>query len=170
MDGSIDVEVRRAEPTDWPAIWTIFRAVVATGRTYTYAPDTSETEARAAWLRDSTDLRVTYVALVDGEIIGTALLQPNLPGLGGHVANAGWMIHPDHTGRGHGRKFAEAVIAEAARLGFAAMQFNAVVSTNEPAIELWRSLGFDVVGTIPDGFRPANGGSADLLIMFRSLG
>jgi L-amino acid N-acyltransferase YncA len=169
MGGSIDLEVRRAEPSDWSAIWAIFRSVVATGRTYTYPPDISETDARATWRRDGAERRVTYVALVDGEIIGTALLQPNLPGLGGHVANAGWMIHPDHTGKGLGRQFAEAVIADAVRLGFTAMQFNAVVSTNEPAIRLWTSLGFGVVGTIPDGFRPADGGSADLLIMFRSL-
>ncbi len=159
------LEVRAATPADWPAIWSVFRAVVATGDTYTYPPDITEGAAKTAWLHDGTGRTVTYVALVGDDVIGTALLKPNQPGLGDHVANAGWMIAPAHAGRGHGRAFADVVIAEARRLGFEAMQFNAVVASNERAVNLWTSLGFEVVGTVPGAFRHSTGGRTDLLIM-----
>ncbi|MEY2430474.1 MAG: hypothetical protein QOC92_200 [Acidimicrobiaceae bacterium] len=112
------------------------------------------------------------VWVVDNNLLGiraTALLKPNQLGLGDHVANASFMVHPEHTGDGVGRSLAEAVLARARELGYQAMQFNAVVATNEPAIKLWRSLGFEVVGTIPAGFRHATRGPVDLLIMHRRL-
>jgi len=163
------IEVRAARPADWPAIWSIFRSVVATGDTYTYPPDIAEDDAKAAWLHDGAGRTVTYVARSGDDVIGTALLKPNLAGLGDHVANAGWMVDPAHAGRGHGRAFAEAVIAEARRLGFEAMQFNAVVASNERAVNLWTSLGFEVIGTVPGAFRHTANGPTDLLIMHRFL-
>lgn len=166
---SSDVTFRRAAEADWPAVWRVFRRVVATGDTYAYPPDMSEAEARAAWWHVGGDRTVNFVAEMVGEIVGTALLKPNLPGLGDHVANAGWMVDPDAAGRGVGRAFAEHVVAEAAALGFTAMQFNAVVATNARAIALWHSLGFEVIGTVPGGFRHHRHGTTDLLIMFRAL-
>ena len=126
-------EFRRAADDDWSAIWPVFGAVVAGGDTYTYPPDIDETDARAAWMHVDHERAVTYVASLDGGIVGTALLKPVLPGLGDHVANAGWMITPDVAGRGIGRRFAEFVIDEARALGYVAMQFNAVVATNPPS-------------------------------------
>jgi L-amino acid N-acyltransferase YncA len=164
-----DLEVRAASTADWPDIWSIFRAVVATGDTYAYPPDIAEDDARAAWLHVDEGRTVTYVALVDGAVVGTALLKPNLPGLGDHVANAGWMVAPDRAGRGLGRAFASAVIDEARALGFRAMQFNAVVATNARALALWRSLGFEIVGTVPGAFRHVVHGPVDLHVMHRSL-
>jgi L-amino acid N-acyltransferase YncA len=166
---SSDVTFRRAVEADWPAVWRVFRRVVATGDTYAYAPGSSEAEARSAWWHVDEARTVTFVAEVAGEVVGTALLKPNLPGLGDHVANAGWMVDPDAAGRGVGRAFAEHVIAEAAALGFTAMQFNAVVATNARAIALWNSLGFEIVGTVPGGFRHRRHGATDLHIMFRTL-
>jgi ribosomal protein S18 acetylase RimI-like enzyme len=58
---------------------------------------------------------------------------------------------------------------EARRLGFRAMQFNFVVSTNEGAIRLWKQLGFKIVGTLPGAFRHPQNGYVDVYIMFRSL-
>lgn len=173
-DGSF--EVRPATPDDWAAIWPIFRAVVAGGDTYTYDPEIAESDARDLWLHVADDVAdgagrtaQTYVALVDGAVVGTALLKPNHPGLGDHVANAGWMVDPTMTGRGIGRRFADAVLDEARRQGYEAMQFNAVVATNANALALWRSLGFEVVGTIPSAFRHRTHGPTDLLIMYRQL-
>ena len=170
----MDLVVRPAVEADWPAIWRIFRAVVAAGETYSYAPDITEDEARTTWLHvaaGSSAGRVacTYVAVLGGEIVGTALVKPNLPGLGDHVANAGWMIEPALTGRGLGRAFAEAVIGEARQAGYEAMQFNAVVATNDRAVTLWRSLGFETIGTVPGAFRHTTQGPTDLLIMHRPI-
>ncbi len=164
------MEIRRAAVDDWPAIWLIFHAVVSKGDSYTYPPDIGETDARTAWLQVGRGERAaTFVAEEDGRVIGTALLKPNLPGLGDHVANAGWMIDPALVGRGIGREFAGAVIDEARRLGYTAMQFNAVVATNTRAIALWTSLGFDTIGTVPGAFRHPVDGPTDLLIMHRRL-
>src|SRR5258705_12510700 len=98
------------------------------------------------------------VWVVDDEsdgIVATAVVKPNQVGLGDHVANASFMVAPSCAGRGLGRQLGEAIVARARELGYEAMQFNAVVSTNVRAVALWRSLGFDVVGTIPGAFRHA---------------
>ena len=160
---------RRASPADWATIRPIFRAVVAAGETYPYPPDISETDAEALWMEDGHNRRFTYVAELDGIVVGTAYLKPNLIGLGDHVANAGWMIDPLAIGRGIGRRFASYVLNEARSLGFAGMQFNAVVATNKRSISLWESMGFDIVGTVPDAFRHATEGPTAIHIMYRDL-
>ena len=166
-----DLTVRPARADDWPAIWPVFRDVVAGEDTYMYAPDTSEADARRAWMPadDGHDGRVTFVALLGDDVVGTALLKPNQPGLGDHVANAGWMVAPAFTGRGIGRVFATAVIDAARGLGYRAMQFNAVVATNTAAIGLWESLGFEIVGTVPDAFRHVRHGDTAIHVMYRRL-
>jgi L-amino acid N-acyltransferase YncA len=160
------LQLRRATDADWPAIWTIFHAVIATGDTYGYAPDMPEADARRAWMGPGS---ATYVAERGGEIVGTYLLKPNQPALGGHVANAGYMVRPDTFGGGIGTAMADHSLAEARAAGYRAMQFNAVVSTNTRAVALWRRLGFVVIGTVPEGFRHRELGYVDLLIMHRPL-
>ena len=163
------VDFRPAETGDWSSIWPIFREVVAAGDTYGYPPDIDETDARAAWMHDGTDRRFTYVAEIDGQAVGTAYLKPNQPGLGDHVANAGWMVAPAAAGQGIGRRFAGYVMDEARRHGFSAIQFNSVVATNTAAIKLWESLGFEIVGTVPDAFRHRTAGLTAVHVMYRSL-
>lgn len=163
-----DVSFRPAETTDWPAIWPIVRAVLAAGDTYTYAPDIAEDEARAAWMVAGRRAR-TYVAEADGAIVATARLRPNQDGPGDHVANGSWMVAPAASGLGIGTRFGRYVLDEARQLGFVAMQFNAVVATNDRAIRLWRSLGFEIVGTVPDAFRHPDHGLVPLHVMYRRL-
>jgi L-amino acid N-acyltransferase YncA len=158
--------IRRATDADWPAIWAIFAAVVARGDTYTYDPDTPEPEARRLWMGPGL---ATYVAEADGEIVGTYVLRANQPGLGAHVANAGYMVRADRAGRGIGWAMGEHSLGEARAAGFRAMQFNAVVSTNTRAVALWQRLGFAIVGTIPEGFRHREHGYVDLYVMHRAL-
>lgn len=169
MTHGAEITVRPASAGDWPVIWRIFRRVVAGGDTYAYEPDIDEASASAAWLHVDEGRTVTYVAEVDGVVVATALLKPNLPGLGDHVANAGWMVEPDRAGQGIGRAFAIEVIERARGLGFEAMQFNAVVATNQRALSLWESLGFDIVGTLPGAFRRGDGARTDLHVMYRQL-
>jgi L-amino acid N-acyltransferase YncA len=161
------VLIRTANLNDWPAIWQIFQAVVSKGDTYAYAPDMSEAEAQALWL---TPLAHTYVAeTTDGIIVGTYVLKPNQPSLGSHVANAGFMVDSQCRGSGIGRELGEHALVEAKRLGYLAMQFNFVVSTNEGAVALWKSLGFTIIGTIPQAFRHSSKGLVDIYIMHRFL-
>jgi hypothetical protein len=58
---------------------------------------------------------------------------------------------------------------EATRLGFRAMQFNFVVATNERALRLWKSLGFNVVGQLPSAFAHPRLGYVDAFVLFREL-
>jgi L-amino acid N-acyltransferase YncA len=160
------LQIRKANASDRDAIWRIFHAVVAAGDTYIFDPAISRDEALAYWLQPSHEC---YVAESDREIVGTYILKPNLPALGSHVANAAFMVSPSARGEGVGRSLGEHALAEARRLGFRAMQFNFVVSTNTAAIALWQSLGFKVVGTLPGAFRHVERGYVDAYVMFRSL-
>jgi GNAT superfamily N-acetyltransferase len=109
------------------------------------------------------------VAVDDGAVVGTAELHPNQPAAGSHVANAGFMVSPTAVGRGVGRALARRVLEVAAEDGYAAMQFNAVVETNEHAVRLWESLGFTILTTVPEAFRHPDRGFVGLHIMHRFL-
>lgn len=165
----MNLAFRRAGADDWPAIWHVFRQVVATGDTYPYRPDISEQEAYGVWMRPDDPREATFVASLDGEQVATAYVKANGPGWSDHIANAGWMVSPDHRGRGIGRSFAEWVIDRAREFGYHGMQFNTVVSTNSGAIALWESLGFEIVGTVPDAFRHATEGLVPVHVMYRRL-
>ena len=163
------LQFRPATAEDWPGIWQVFEPVVGAGDTYAYPADISERQARETWLHDGRDRRFTFVALDGDEVVGTAYLKPNAAGPGDHIANAGWMVRPDRAGSGIGRSFADYVIERARVSGFTGMQFNAVVSTNERAIRLWESLGFEIVGTVPDAFRHPVAGTVPIHVMYRPL-
>jgi L-amino acid N-acyltransferase YncA len=161
------MRIRDAVADDWPGIWPIVRAVVAAGDTYCWPVDTTEDAARD-WWTGKPGGRV-FVATEDGEVLGTAELHPNQPAGGSHVANAGFMVAPEAVGRGVGRALANHVIAQAVRDGYRAMQFNAVIETNESAVRLWRSLGFRVIGTVPEAFAHPVHGLVGMHIMHKSL-
>lgn len=160
------MNLRQANNADEDAIWKIFQAVVAPGDTYVFDPNTSRNEALAYWFRSDTR---TYVAERDGLIVGTYILRPNQLALGSHIANAAYMVSPSARGLGVGRRMGQHSLDEARRLGFRAMQFNFVVSTNEPAVRLWQQLGFSIIGTLPGVFRHSQRGFVDAYIMFRTL-
>jgi L-amino acid N-acyltransferase YncA len=160
------LSLRQATASDSGSIWDIFHAVVAPGDTYVFDPNISREEALAYWLDSSARC---YVAERDGIIVGTYILRPNQPGLGSHVANAAFMVAPSERGLGFGRAMGEHCLSEARRLGFRGMQFNFVVSTNEPAVRLWQHMGFEIVGTLPGVFRHPHEGFVDAYVMFRSL-
>lgn len=160
--------IRPAVCNDWAGIWDIFHRVVKQGTTYVYDPDTTEQQARDIWL-NPTPLAKTFVMEKDGQIVATYLLKPNQPGLGDHVANAGFMVHPDRHGQGIGRRIAEHCLVQAKEMGFLAMQFNFVISTNIGAVGLWQSLGFEIAGILPKVYRHATEGLVDAYVMHRFL-
>jgi L-amino acid N-acyltransferase YncA len=160
-----ELTIRPATDSDAEAIWQIFHAVVAKGDTYAYAPETSREEALAIWLKAPT---ATFVAEDASGIIGTYYLKPNQPGLGSHVCNAGYMVAERARGRGVGREMCLHSQDAARALGFQAMQFNLVVSTN-PAVKLWQALGFTIVGTLPKAFCHRQLGLVDAYVMYKLL-
>ncbi len=170
------VTVRRATAADHDAIWKIFHEVVAPGDTYTFDPNISRRDALAYWFSESHHVYAAYIDCLNqpradgpGGIVGTYILRANQSGGGSHVANAAFMVAAEARGQGVGLAMARHSLAEARRLGFRAMQFNFVVSTNESALRLWKKLGFQIVGTLPLAFRHPIKGEVDAYIMFRSL-
>ena len=160
------MKIRAATGADHDAIWNIFHEIVAAGDTYAFDPQMSREEALAYWFRADTH---TYVAEKDGRVLGTYILRPNQLGPGSHVANAAFMVASDAQGSGVGRKMAEHCLDEARRMGFRAVQFNFVVSTNAPAIHLWEQLGFKIVGALPGAFHHPEQGYVDVYVMYCSL-
>ena len=160
--------IRDATPADWPRIWPFLHAIVAAGDTYTWPRDVTEARARELWMSEPPS-RTVVATDQDGTVLGSAKFGPNHMGPAAHIANASFMVDPAHAGRGVGRALGEHVLAEARAEGYRAMQFNAVVETNTRAVALWRSLGFEVVATLPEGFRHATEGYVGLHIMYRAL-
>jgi L-amino acid N-acyltransferase YncA len=161
------MKIRPATDADRDAIWNIFHEVVAAGDTYALDPNISREDALAYWFAPGTH---TYVAEQPAiGVAGTYILRPNQSGGGSHVANAGFMVSASARGQGLGRAMAEHCLTEARRLGFRAMQFNYVISTNTAAIRLWQDLGFEIVGTLASAFRHPDKGYVDVYVMYRSL-
>ena len=160
------MKIRAATTADHDAIWKIFHEIVSAGDTYALDPKMSRDEALAYWFHADTH---AYVAEKSGRVVGTYILRPNQAGPGSHVANAAFMVARDSEGFGVGRRMAEHCLSQARRMGFHAMQFNFVVSTNTRAIGLWKNLGFELVGTLPRAFRHPEKGYVDVYLMFRSL-
>lgn len=160
------LEIRKAEDADKPEVWEIIKAVIATGDTYIFYPDTPREKMLDYWFAGD---KKTYVALSENKIVGTFFLKANQPDLGSHIVNAGYMVAPETTGKGIGRAMAEFSLEEARRLGYRAMQFNFVVKSNEAAIHLWLALGFEIIGEIPEAFQHKEKGLTNALIMYRKL-
>jgi L-amino acid N-acyltransferase YncA len=164
------VLIRDATAEDWPAVYRIFTDVTTEGTTYAYPAGLSSDEARALWYAPG-HVVVAVDPDVPGEdgVLGTAAMGPNRPGRGAHVATASFMVGEHARGRRVGRALGEHMLAWAAAEGFRAVQFNAVVETNTAAVALWRSLGFRVVGTVPEAFDHPQQGYVGLHVMHRFL-
>ena len=160
-----DLTVRPATDDDWPRIWPFFDAIVQAGETYAFPLDLTRESARPWWMEQPPSYTVVAVD-PDGAVLGSAKWGPNRPGRGAHVSTASFMVDPAARGRGVGRRLAEHVVGAAREGGFDGMQFNAVVETNTAAVALWRSLGFEILGTVPGAFDSAAHGKVGLHVMY----
>ena len=161
------VLIREYKDADWASVWPIFREVVAAGDTYVYDPRWSSDEARGVWVEAPPGH--TVVACDGPQVLGTAKMGPNRPGPGSHVATASFMVASLARGRGVGRALGDYALAWAREQGYAAMQFNAVVESNEAAVRLWQALGFQIIGTVPEAFEHPRLGRVGLHVMHRRL-
>ena len=160
------MKVRPATNADRDAIWEIFREIIAAGETYPMEPNIPREQALAYWFKHNAHV---CVAESENGIVGSYTLHQNQAAGGAHVANAAFIVPASARGKGIGRAMGEHCLKEAHRLGFRAMQFNFVVSTNESAVKLWQSLGMKIVGTLPGAFRHPEKGYVDVYVMFQSF-
>jgi len=158
--------IRPAVATDDDAIWPIIEPVIRAGETYALDRDMSRADALAYWTGGDHE---TFVAEDDGQVIGTYFLRPNQSGGGGHVCNCGYITASDSAGRGVARAMHEHSLQRARDRGFRAMQFNFVISSNDRAVRLWQSLGFETIGRLPGAFLSPSKGYVDALVMHRVL-
>jgi len=155
-----------ATADDGTHIWNNIEPVVRAGETYALDRDMTASDALDYWTGSDKE---TFVAEEDGRILGTYYMRPNQAGGGRHVCNCGYMTSAAATGRGVARQMCLHSIDHAKTRGYRAMQFNFVVSTNERAVHLWESLGFDVVGRLPLAFDHPTRGFVDALVMYQAL-
>lgn len=161
------MEIRAYREADWPDVWGMLELVFRAGETYCVERDIAEADARRLWV---TSVSATYVAEDGGAVVGTYYLKPNQAGPGAHVCNCGYVVVERARGKGAATAMCVHSQAAAVEMGFWAMQFNHVVSTNVGAIGLWEKLGFEIVGTLPEAFRHPGEGYVDAYVMFKVLG
>jgi GNAT superfamily N-acetyltransferase len=158
--------IREIFADEFHLVWPIFKEVVTRGDSYSYSPSITEAEACGLW---TTAPSRVFIMEHDSEVVGGYMLRPNQQGLGDHVANAGYLVASKWRGQGFAGELCEHSLDTARQAGFKAMQFNFVVSTNEPAVHLWQKHGFEIVGRVPKAFRHSTLGPTDVLIMHRFL-
>ena len=158
--------IRPAKVTDFDDIWAMWETVMAQKIYYPYDNTYTRADIEAAWINEQNHC---VVAKQDDTIVGAYILRPNQPGYGKHIANAAYMVHNDHRGNGIGKAMGLHSTHYARSLGYRAMQFNLVVSTNLAAIKAWENAGFNIIGTIPEAFHHYQLGFVDAHIMYRKL-
>ena len=161
------INIRSIKENDWDEVWSLIKPVFRAGETYVFHPTITKEEAYRIWMTLPSE---TYVAANEiGDIVGTYYIKPNQPALGSHVCNCGYIVGENALGQGVASGMCIHSQHEALALGFRAMQYNLVVSTNVGAIQLWQKLGFEIIGTLPEAFHHPKLGFVDAHIMYKKL-
>ncbi len=151
---------------DFAAFWPSFKAMIQAQQSYTFEPDMSLEQSYQLWCEQPLQ---SYVYEQDGKILGSYYLKANAKGPGKHICNCGYMVSEAARGQGIARQMCEHSQLEAKKHGFQAMQFNSVVSSNHTAVNLWKKLGFEIIGTLPQGYQHPQHGLVDCYIMYKPL-
>ena len=163
----MDYTIRKFQEDDWNRVWQIIEPVFRAGETYAYSPEITEEGAHKVWIELPQE---TYVTVdEDGRIVGTYYIKPNQPGLGAHVCNCGYIVAEKSRGKGVASALCAHSQDMARTLGFKAMQYNLVVSTNTGAIRLWKKFGFQLIGLLPKAFNSKKQGYVDACVMYKEL-
>jgi GNAT superfamily N-acetyltransferase len=158
--------IRAITRSDFETFWPCFESVIKAQETYAFDPNMSFEEAYQLWCVRPLK---TFVFEENGQILGSYYIKPNAMGPGDHICNCGYMVSESARGKGIAKQLCRHSQEIAIHLGFEAMQFNSVVSSNEVAVSLWQKLGFRIIGTIPDAYRHGRFGYVDCYIMYKQL-
>ncbi len=158
--------IRPATRQDDEAIWRVIEPMIRAGETYPLPRGLGKAQALAYWHAPEHEV---FLAEDAREAAGTYYLRANNQGGGDHVANCGYVVAPSFMGRGVARAMCAHSLARARARGFAAMQFNFVIASNERAVRLWQHMGFAIVGRLPGAFEHPRLGFVDALVMYRTL-
>jgi ribosomal protein S18 acetylase RimI-like enzyme len=158
--------IRQMTFDDFTSFWPTFSAVLQAQETYAFDPQWSLDQAFEVWCKTP---QKTFAFIDGGDVLGSYYIKPNAAGPSKHICNCGYMVAATARGKGLARTMCEHSQAQAVEMGFTAMQFNSVVSTNTVAVRLWQSMGFEVIGTIPNAYQHGTLGFVDSHIMYKAL-
>ena len=161
------MQIKLISEHDFEDFWPVFREIIQAEETYAFEPNMSRDEAYELWCKKPQE---AYIAKDGALVMGSYYIKPNSAGPSRHICNCGYMVSPEARGQGVARLMCEHSQERAIKLGYQAMQFNAVVSTNWVAVNLWQKLGFDIVGTIPKSYQHKKLGLVDTFVMYKWLG
>ena len=154
------ITIREYLPTDLRAMMEIWNEIVEQGEAF---PQELPLTLDGAASFFGTQSRSAVAIDDNGAIVGLYILHPNNIGRCGHIANASYAVKCDRRGQHIGEALVSHCIKSCKELGFGILQFNAVVSTNEAALKLYKKLGFTQLGVIPKGFRKKDGTFEDII-------
>ena len=164
----MNTSIRPATPEDLEAVWQMWKVVMEQKVYYPYDETYTKEYIEKAWIHLSPKNYI-YVAVQGTEIVGAYIFRANQPGYGAHIANASYMVKTDKRGQRIGHQLCAHSVDMAKMAGFRGMQFNLVVSTNKGAIKTWLDNGFEIIGTVPEGFYHFEEGYVDAYIFYRKL-
>ncbi len=159
------MNVRKYTEADVPAMVRIWNQVVEEGVAFPQEDFLDEESGRAFFAAQSH----CGVAELDGEVVGMYILHPNNIGRCGHLCNASYAVDSARRGAHIGEALVTDCLAQAKRLGFHVIQFNAVVECNVHARHLYERLGFTLLGTVPGGFRMKDGHYENICLYYHTL-
>jgi len=160
------MEISEITKSDFEAFWPIFKDIIQAQETYAFDPELNFESAYQLWCVLP---QKCFVIKEDETILGSYYIKPNASGPSAHISNCGYMVSPHSRGKGIARKLCLHSQNIALELGFTAMQFNSVVSTNEVAVDLWKKLGYNIIGIIPNAYKHKRLGLVDSFIMHKQL-
>ena len=162
----MSILIRPAETKDLAIIWQMWKTIMEQKIYYPYDDSFTRADIEKSWVNLKNH---TYVAEQDAAIVGAYIFKANQPGYGGHIANAAYMVNTKKRGQGIGHLLCAHSLKMAKEAGYRGMQFNLVVSTNKGAIKTWLDNGFEIIGTVPEGFYHIEQGYVDAYIFYRKL-
>ena len=158
--------IRAMTSEDFERFWGTFSQIVQAQETYALDAEVSYQHAFELWC--ARPLK-TFIFESQGDVRGSYYLKANGEGPSGHICNCGYMVKAAFQGQGIAKRLCEHSQAIAKELGFKAMQFNSVVSSNMAAVNLWKTLGYQIIGTIPKGYQHRQLGYVDCYVMHKFL-
>ncbi len=159
------LNIRPFAAADLPRMTAIWNGVVEEADAFPQQEKLTPEQAEPFFSGQS----LTAVAECGGRIVGLYILHPNNIGRCGHLANASYAVDGSARGMHVGEQLVRHSLEAGKQLGFRVLQFNAVVCSNTAAVALYRKLGFVELGTVPGGFRRADGSFEDIMLFYRTL-
>ena len=153
--------IKPYDKSDIRSVIAIWNEVVIGGTAFPQIEPLGESDGDAFFSAQS----FTGVAYDEdsGKAVGMYILHPNNVGRCGHICNASYAVSSSVRGCGIGERLVRHCINKAKELGFGILQFNAVVSSNTAALNLYKKLGFTQLGVIPHGFLLKSGEYEDII-------